>query len=137
MCSRDSLNEKGNITRLPGPTLGASFVFFTILFFHISLSLQCSDPMAQKEATIYIIDVGRSMGERRHGRSVTDLEWAMQYVWDKITTTVRVFPFNIHGNHSPNFRSALVERQRMFRFLLCVQMVGISMQCHLFPPRQV
>ncbi|KAJ5989312.1 hypothetical protein N7481_004522 [Penicillium waksmanii] len=44
--------------------------------------------MAQKEATIYIVDVGRSMGERRHGRSVTDLEWAMQYVWDKITTTV-------------------------------------------------
>lgn len=44
--------------------------------------------MAEKEATVYIVDVGKSMGERRHGRSVTDLEWAMQYVWDKITTTV-------------------------------------------------
>lgn len=44
--------------------------------------------MAEKEATVYIVDVGRSMGERHHGRPVTDLEWAMQYVWDKITTTV-------------------------------------------------
>lgn len=44
--------------------------------------------MAEKEATVYIVDVGKSMGERRHGRLVTDLEWAMQYVWDKITTTV-------------------------------------------------
>ncbi|KAJ5628877.1 hypothetical protein N7490_011105 [Penicillium lividum] len=44
--------------------------------------------MAEKEATVYIVDVGRSMGERRCGRSVTDLEWAMQYVWDRITTTV-------------------------------------------------
>ncbi|KAJ5751735.1 hypothetical protein N7520_008652 [Penicillium odoratum] len=44
--------------------------------------------MAEKEATVYIVDVGRSMGERRYGRSVTDLEWAMQYVWDRITTTV-------------------------------------------------
>ena len=44
--------------------------------------------MADKEATVYIVDVARSMGERRNGRSVTDLEWAMQYVWDRITTTV-------------------------------------------------
>lgn len=46
--------------------------------------------MSEKEATVYIVDLGKSMGERRHGRSVTDLEWAMQYVWDKITTTVRI-----------------------------------------------
>ncbi|KAJ5574224.1 uncharacterized protein N7459_008651 [Penicillium hispanicum] len=44
--------------------------------------------MADKEATVYIVDVARSMGEYRNGRSVTDLEWAMQYVWDRITTTV-------------------------------------------------
>ncbi|KAJ5888427.1 hypothetical protein N7495_008468 [Penicillium taxi] len=44
--------------------------------------------MADKEATVYIVDVSCSMGERRHGREITDLEWAMQYVWDKITTTV-------------------------------------------------
>lgn len=45
--------------------------------------------MASKEATAYIIDLGASMGEKRHGRDVSDLDWAMEYVWDKITTTVR------------------------------------------------
>ncbi|CAI7643287.1 hypothetical protein PCG10_003432 [Penicillium crustosum] len=44
--------------------------------------------MAEKEATVYIVDMGRSMGEHHHGRPITDLEWAMQYVWDRITATV-------------------------------------------------
>ncbi|KAL2849511.1 SPOC like C-terminal domain-containing protein [Aspergillus pseudoustus] len=44
--------------------------------------------MADKEATVYIVDVGKSMGQYRSGREVTDLEWAMQYVWDSITSTV-------------------------------------------------
>lgn len=43
---------------------------------------------AQKEATVYIVDVGRTMGERSHGRVQTNLDFAMEYVWDKITTTV-------------------------------------------------
>lgn len=51
--------------------------------------------MAEKEATVYIIDVARSMGECHHGRSITDLEWAMQYVWDRITTTVRTLPLGL------------------------------------------
>lgn len=44
--------------------------------------------MAEKEATVYIVDVGESMGRCRHGREISDLTWAMKYVWDKITTTV-------------------------------------------------
>lgn len=44
--------------------------------------------MAEKEATVYIVDVGASMAERNGGREVSDLDWAMQYVWDKITTAV-------------------------------------------------
>ncbi|ORY14922.1 ATP-dependent DNA helicase II subunit 2 [Clohesyomyces aquaticus] len=44
--------------------------------------------MATKEATVYILDLGRSMGEKRNGRSQTNLEWALEYVWDKIMTTV-------------------------------------------------
>ncbi|KAL8898376.1 MAG: hypothetical protein Q9207_006729 [Kuettlingeria erythrocarpa] len=44
--------------------------------------------MAEKEATVYIVDVGASMGEYRNGRTQTDLEFAMTYVWDKITSTV-------------------------------------------------
>lgn len=44
--------------------------------------------MADKEATVYIVDVGRSMGEMNNGREQSDLDWAMLYVWDRITTTV-------------------------------------------------
>ncbi|CAI6333823.1 unnamed protein product [Periconia digitata] len=44
--------------------------------------------MAGKEATVYILDLGQTMAETRHGRSQTDLEWSLEYVWDKITTTV-------------------------------------------------
>lgn len=44
--------------------------------------------MAGKEATVFIVDLGRSMGEKRHGRDQSDLDWALEYVWDKITTTV-------------------------------------------------
>ena len=39
---------------------------------------------------MYILDLGESMGEKRHGRDTTDLDWALEYVWDKITTTVSV-----------------------------------------------
>jgi len=44
--------------------------------------------MAGKEATIYILDLGASLSKKRHGRQQSDLEWALEYVWDKITTTV-------------------------------------------------
>ena len=44
--------------------------------------------MADKEATVYIVDIGRSMGVKRYGREVSDLDWAMTYVWEKITSTV-------------------------------------------------
>ncbi|TKA69171.1 hypothetical protein B0A49_04616 [Cryomyces minteri] len=44
--------------------------------------------MAQKDSTVYIIDVGASMAQQNGGRQETDLDWAMRYVWDKITSTV-------------------------------------------------
>lgn len=47
--------------------------------------------MADKEATVYIVDVGKSMGLKNQGREQTDFDWVLQYVWDKITTTVRSF----------------------------------------------
>ena len=46
--------------------------------------------MAEKEATVYIIDVGASMGATHNDRSETDLEFAMTYIWDKITSTVLI-----------------------------------------------
>jgi ATP-dependent DNA helicase 2 subunit 2 len=44
--------------------------------------------MADKEATVYIVDLGSTMGQRNNGRDVSNLDWAMQYVWDRISTTV-------------------------------------------------
>ncbi len=48
--------------------------------------------MADKEATVYIVDVGASMAQKRLGRDESDLEWAMLYVWDRITSTVWLTP---------------------------------------------
>lgn len=44
--------------------------------------------MAEKEASIFIIDLGSSMAGSHNGRSESDLDWSMRYVWDKITDTV-------------------------------------------------
>lgn len=49
--------------------------------------------MADKEATLYVVDLGESMGRKQHGRAESDLEWAMTYVWEKITTTVLMLLF--------------------------------------------
>lgn len=44
--------------------------------------------MADKEATVYVIDVSQSMGVQSPNRTQSDLGWSLQYVWDKITNTV-------------------------------------------------
>jgi ATP-dependent DNA helicase 2 subunit 2 len=44
--------------------------------------------MADKQATVYIIDQGASMGEVSNGREVSNLDFALRYVYDKITTTL-------------------------------------------------
>ncbi|KAL1296994.1 hypothetical protein AAFC00_004590 [Neodothiora populina] len=44
--------------------------------------------MASKEATIFIVDVGQSTSEQRHDREQHDLDWTLEYVWDKITSIV-------------------------------------------------
>jgi ATP-dependent DNA helicase 2 subunit 2 len=44
--------------------------------------------MSDKEATVYIVDISRSMGKAHQNRPLSDLDWSLQWVWDKITTTV-------------------------------------------------
>ena len=44
--------------------------------------------MAAKEATVYIVDCGSTMNEKSHGRQRTNHDWVLEYLWDKITTTV-------------------------------------------------
>ncbi len=57
--------------------------------------------MADKEATVYIVDVGRSMGREHQNRKETDLDWAMRYVWDKITTTVGEHRVKVRNINEP------------------------------------
>lgn len=45
--------------------------------------------MADKEASIYIIDLGPSMANCNNGRTESDLDWSLRYIWDKITTTAQ------------------------------------------------
>ena len=52
--------------------------------------------MAEKEATVYIVDMGISMGEKRNARKESDLDWAMTYVWEKITGTVGTWKSSPH-----------------------------------------
>jgi ATP-dependent DNA helicase 2 subunit 2 len=44
--------------------------------------------MATKEATIFIVDVGSTTAECHNGRIESDLDYGMQYVWDKIAATL-------------------------------------------------
>lgn len=60
--------------------------------------------MAEKEATVYIVDVGKSMKQHNNGRDISDLDWAMRYVWDKITTTVSISEFLSLSGRSTDYR---------------------------------
>ncbi|KAK6335325.1 ATP-dependent DNA helicase II subunit 2 [Orbilia javanica] len=44
--------------------------------------------MADKQATVYVVDLGASMGSYNAGRAETDLDYVVRYLWDRITTTV-------------------------------------------------
>lgn len=45
--------------------------------------------MADKQAFVYIVDLGSSMANCNSGRSESDLDWSMPYVWDKIASTAQ------------------------------------------------
>ena len=44
--------------------------------------------MAEKEASVFIIDLGQSMGRQRHGREQSDLDYSLRYFYDKVTNIV-------------------------------------------------
>lgn len=67
--------------------------------------------MADKEATIYVVDVGKPTGLMRHGRDKTDLDWSMEYVWDKIAATVRT-AHAIKNEVPKNFKRLLQDESR-------------------------
>lgn len=42
--------------------------------------------MTDKQASVYIVDIGSSMANCNNGRTESDFDWSMRYVWDKIAT---------------------------------------------------
>lgn len=81
--------------------------------------------MADKEATVYVVDVGMSMGRKNHGRQQSDLDWAMRYVWDKITSTVSLFCWKSgHANPNPFLKVAL-ERKTATLGVIGLKTVGM------------
>ena len=44
--------------------------------------------MASKEATIFLVDLSRSMGKRRPDSSQTNLDWIKVYLWDKLSDKI-------------------------------------------------
>ncbi|KAK7717483.1 ATP-dependent DNA helicase yku80 [Diaporthe eres] len=45
--------------------------------------------MADKEAFVYIVDVGSTTSNCNNGRTESDLDFSMRYVWDRIATTAQ------------------------------------------------
>ena len=45
--------------------------------------------MADKQAFVYIVDVGASTAKRNHGRPESDLDWSLPYFWDKVASTTQ------------------------------------------------
>ena len=52
--------------------------------------------MADKEATVFVVDVCRSMGKSHQDREISDLEYTLQYVWDKISGIVQTGRKTLH-----------------------------------------
>lgn len=40
--------------------------------------------MADKEATVFVIDIASSMGKKRSGYKSSVLDYCLEYVWDKL-----------------------------------------------------
>ncbi|KAF3928883.1 hypothetical protein ABW20_dc0109269 [Dactylellina cionopaga] len=44
--------------------------------------------MADKQATVYVVDLASSMASHNNNRAESDLTYASRYLWDRVTTTV-------------------------------------------------
>jgi ATP-dependent DNA helicase 2 subunit 2 len=44
--------------------------------------------MAEKELTVYVVDLGNSMGKPSDGQTDSKLDLSLKYLWSRITATV-------------------------------------------------
>ncbi|KAI0098969.1 SPOC domain-like protein [Hypoxylon sp. NC0597] len=84
--------------------------------------------MADKEATVYIVDLGSSMGDCHNGRTESDLDWSMRYVWDKITTTVaasrKTWTVGVLGVRTDETDNPLQEKGEGYEHISVLQELG-------------
>jgi len=84
--------------------------------------------MADKEATVYIIDLGSSMADCHNGRVESDLDWSMHYVWDKICTTVaanrKTWQIGVVGLRTDESNNPLAEPEDGYDNISILQEVG-------------
>jgi len=97
--------------------------------------------MTDKEATVFVIDLGASMGRKNHDRAETDLDWAMKYVWDKVATMVGWHSESVSSCSYDMTRSRRVEKRSMQVSSASELMVGEVLQqtcsCYNINPRYV
>ncbi|KAK5455007.1 ATP-dependent DNA helicase yku80 [Exophiala xenobiotica] len=84
--------------------------------------------MAEKEATIYLIDVSRSMGKKHSGRDQSDLDWALQYVWDKITSAVftgrKTLQIGVVGLGTDGTKNEMVAQDESYEHISVLQPIS-------------
>lgn len=86
-CLETSCNHP--LVRYPDNKIPIFIFFFSrLLLFELTQRTPQPLKMADKEATVYIVDLGESMADCHNGRDESDLDFGMRYVWDKISTTV-------------------------------------------------
>jgi ATP-dependent DNA helicase 2 subunit 2 len=86
--------------------------------------------MADKEATVYIVDVGKSTAQKHGGRSKTDLEWALTYVWDRVTGVVRA-AVHYPGSSSAYSTQIALERKTTLQAVVAVRTNGTFTPIHI------
>jgi hypothetical protein len=79
--------------------------------------------MADKEATVFVVDLGASMGKHSQGREMTNLDWCLQYVWNKISPKVQDVSLSAV---SDRFRCSAAEKQTWWVSLDSVQPVFVE-----------
>lgn len=91
--------------------------------------------MADKEATVYVIDVGKSMGNVGHGREESDLDWSMRYIWDKIAATIsrdrKTFGVGVVTFRTDGTNNDLVEDDEAYHNITVLKPIGQAMMTDL------
>ncbi|KIW67884.1 hypothetical protein PV04_07099 [Phialophora macrospora] len=84
--------------------------------------------MADKEATVYIIDVARSMGKKHNGRERSDLEWSLQWVYDRISGVVftgrKTLQIGVLGLGTDETENSMMDQDDSYKHISVLQPIA-------------